>query len=131
MGHHPNEEMIRRGDEALERGDLDAFWDNVHDDIVVHAAGKSRLGGDHSGKETVKELFGRYMEALGGNPDMQTHAILADDEHGVQLQTVRGEKGGRSLEIQTVNIMHFKDGKISEFWTVDMNQAEADEFYDS
>ncbi len=128
---HPNVELIRRGDEALERGDLDAFWADVHDDIVVHVAGNSSLAGDTSGKQNVQDLFGRYMGALGENPQIETHAIVADDEHAVQLQNVRAEKNGRSIDIQTVNIMHFKDGKISEFWTVDMDQAAADDFYDS
>jgi uncharacterized protein len=128
---HPHEELIRRGDEAFERGDLDAFWDSLSDDAVLHAAGVSSIAGDYRGKEAIQGAFGRYMAALGDDPEIETHAILADDEHGVQLQKVRARKGDRSIEIETVNIMHFRGGKISEFWTVDMDQSAADAFYDA
>ena len=128
---HPNAEVLKRGDEALARGDMDAFWADVTDDVKLHAMGNSSLGGDHEGKEKVSEVFGRYIEALGGSPEIETHAILADDEHGVQLQVIRARKGDRSIEIQTINIFHFRDGKVSEVWSVDMDQRAADEFYDS
>jgi hypothetical protein len=30
-----------------------------------------------------------------------------------------------------VNVFHFADGKISEMWTMDFNQHEADAYYDA
>lgn len=128
---HPNAELLRRGDEALERGDMEGFWADVTDDVVLHAAGNSRYSGEFRGKGQVQEAFGAYMGALGGDPELETHAILADDEHAVQLQVVRAKKGDREIEVRTINVFHFRDGKISEVWSVDMDQAAADEFYDS
>jgi uncharacterized protein len=128
---HPHEDLVRRGDEALARGDMETFWGDVSDDVVVHAAGNSRLAGDYQGKEEAQRTFGRYIEALGENPEIETHDVLANDEHAVQLQVIRARKADRSIEIRTINVMHFRDGKISEFWTVDLDQDAADRFYDA
>ena len=128
---HPNEDLLRSQDEAFSRGDLEGFFSTVHDDVVVHVSGNSSIAGDHRGIDAIKELFGRYMQALGDDPKVETHAILADDEHGVALQSVSARKGDREAEIKTANIYHFRDGKISELWTVDLDQRAADELYDA
>ena len=47
------------------------------------------------------------------------------------LQTLQATKGDRSIEIRSIAVFHFRDDKVSEWWTVDMNQAESDPFYDS
>ena len=126
---HPNEELLRRQDELVSKGDIEGMFDTVTDDVVAHVSGQSQLAGDYIGKERNKEVFQRYLAALGDDAKLETHAILADDEHGVVLQTARVTKGDRSAEIMTVNIFHFRGGKVSELWTMDYDQHEADEFY--
>ena len=128
---HPNEELLRRQDEAFRKGDVGALFDTFTDDVKFHGAGSSSLSGDYEGKDALVELFGRYIQAVGENPQFENHDILANDEHGVALQTLRATKGDRSIEIRSVAIYHFRDGKVSEWWTVDMNQAESDAFYDA
>jgi uncharacterized protein len=126
---HPNEEMLRRQDEALSKGDLDTFWSLTTDDVVVHVAGRSSLAGDHEGLDTAKDLFARYMASLGDNPELITHDILANDEHGVVLYETRVTKEGQSVTIRTINVCHFRDGKVSELWTVDEDPYTADPIY--
>lgn len=126
---HPNEEMLRVQDEALAKGDVDTFWSLVTDDVLLHVAGRSSLAGDHKGKEAVQEVFGRYMASLGENPELNTHDILANDEHGVVMYETRVIKDGQSVSIRTVNIAHFRDGKVSELWTMDEDPFTADPIY--
>jgi ketosteroid isomerase-like protein len=126
---HPNEEILRTQDEALAKGDMDTFWSLVTDDVLLHVAGRSSLAGDFKGKERLQEVFGRYMASLGENPEMITHDILANDEHGIVLYETRVTKDGESLTIRTVNIAHLRDGKISELWTMDEDPYTADPVY--
>jgi uncharacterized protein len=126
---HPNEEVLREQDEALSKGDMDTFWNLMADDVVLHVAGRSSLAGDHKGLQAVKELFDKYMASLGENPELITHDILANDEHGVVMYETRATKEGQSVAIRTTNLCHFRDGKVSELWTVDDDPYIADPFY--
>lgn len=128
---HPHHDLLTGLDEAFNAGDFDAVLSFLADDFTIHIAGRSKMAGDHTGKEMFAGLIGQYIEALGPDPEMETHAILADDEHGIMLQRVRATKQGHSADIRTVNIFHFDDGKISEMWSWDEDPYLADAFYDS
>jgi ketosteroid isomerase-like protein len=112
---HENVQILREIDDAQERGDLDAFFAQFTEDVQVHVRGNNKLAGDYRGKDQLQELFGRFMEAAG-NYSFERHAYLADDEHGVSLQTSRFERDGRTLDVQETFIVHFREGKVSEMW---------------
>ena len=122
---HPNADVLRLADEAMLRGDIDEFLSYYTDDVIVHAAGKSRLAGDYNGRDRLQELFGQFMEAMG-DYSFENHAYLADDEHGVILQRAKAVKDGKTQEFNEVFVFHFRDGKISEMWYVPVDQAVVD-----
>ncbi|HWC12207.1 MAG TPA: nuclear transport factor 2 family protein [Acidimicrobiales bacterium] len=62
---HPNAEVLRRADEAMERGDIEGFFSHYSDDVVVHVAGSNRLAGDYKGLDQLQEVFRRFIEAMG------------------------------------------------------------------
>jgi hypothetical protein len=126
-----NEKILRDQDAAMETGDMDKFWAPFADDVLVHVGGRSKLGGEVKGKEGLRARFNEFMTALGENPQFETHDILANDTHGVLMQTFRGTKKNKSAEIRGVSIFHFDKGKISEAWFIDEDPYEADPFYDA
>ena len=111
-----NVQTLRELDEAQVRGDFEAFLGCFTDDVKVHAPGENKLAGDYQGKEQFQELFGRFMEVAGDNYRFDNHAYLADDEHGVVLQTSHYQRGGETLDLQEAFIVHFREGKVSEMW---------------
>ena len=124
---HPNADLLRRNDEAMERGDIDAFFAMYAEDVVFHVGGTSGLAGDHKGRDQARELFGRFMEAAG-EYSFANHAYLADDEHGVVLQEGTFRKDGNVLTVKEVFVAHFRDGLISEMWYLPGDQAALDAF---
>ena len=114
-------------DEAMAKGDLDSFFSYYTDDVQTHARGRNKLAGDYRGKDQLMDLFGLFMEAVG-EYSFENHAYLADDEHGVILQTSKSMRDGKALELQEVFVMHFRDGKISEMWYVPADQAAFDDW---
>jgi ketosteroid isomerase-like protein len=128
---HRNLEMLKKIDAAFGTGNVEEIFSYFADDVLAHISGKSSLAGDHRGKDKLMALFGRYMAALGEAPVVETHAQLADDDHGVQLQTLHAEKGGRTLDVKNITIYHFREGKVSEMWSVDDDPYAADAFYDA
>ena len=122
---HQHEDILRKIDEAMLKGDLAAFFSYYTEDVEGHVRGKNKLAGDYKGKDQLQALFGRFMDAIG-TYSFENHAYFADDEHGVVLQRSRSERGGKALELDEVFVMHFREGKVSEMWYVPVDQAALD-----
>jgi ketosteroid isomerase-like protein len=128
---HPNEETLRRVDAEMVKGNPQAMFDLFADDAIVHVGGRSKLAGDYKGKGEIQQSFGLFMQSLGDNPAMESHDILANDTHGVIMQTAIGQRGGKKTEIRGLGIMHFSGGKVTEAWFIDEDPYTADPWYDA
>ena len=126
--NHPHVDALRRMDEAMSRQDMEPFFAGYTDDVLVHVGGDSKLTGDYSGLDQLQALFGRFMEA-SGSYSFENHAYLADDGHGVILQRGTMERDGKTFSTNEVFVNHFRDGKISEFWYVPLDQAGVDAWW--
>jgi uncharacterized protein len=128
---HKNEKALRDSDAALQKGDVDKGFAVFADDVVAHIGGRSKLAGDVKGKAELTARFGEFMAAMGDNPEMETHDVLANDEHGVVIQSFRGTKQGRTQEFRGVGIFNLTGGKVTEAWFIDEDPYNADTFYDA
>src|SRR6266545_2767137 len=117
---HKNEETMRRADEAMAKGDPSKMFALFAEDGVVHIGGRSKLAGDYKGIDQIQEGFGKFMQAAGGAPEFDTHDILANDTHGVIIQTLRATRGGERVAIEGIAIMNFTKGKVTEAWFNDL-----------
>lgn len=124
---HPNIEVLRGSDEAMLAGDQERFLSFFTDDVVVHASGHSTLGGVYKGKEQFTELLGRFMEVVG-EYTFEPHGYLADEDHGVMMQTATITRDGERLVLDEVFVCHFRDGQISEMWYLPTDQAALDDW---
>ncbi len=53
MADHPNAELLRKGYEAFDKGDIAALTDMFAEDVVWHVTGTSPISGVHRGREAV------------------------------------------------------------------------------
>jgi ketosteroid isomerase-like protein len=123
-----NVQTMRAIDEAMNRNDLDAFFGNFTDDVKVHIQGNNKLAGDYEGKSQLQDVFGRFMNAAGDNYSFENHTYLADDEHGVTLQTSHFDRDGRKLDLREAFVVHFREGKVSEMWYLPFEAGAFDAF---
>ena len=128
---HPNEEIARSATEALAKRDMDAFFGYQADDVVLHFPGRGPMAGDYRGKDGIAQLFQQQMQVLDSPPEIETHDVLANDDHAVVLNTVRATRGGRASEQQQVVVMHLRGGKIAEIWLPFSDQQGMDEMASS
>lgn len=127
MAEHPNVPLLRKGYEAFSSGDMDTLNELFADDIVWHVPGTGIMAGDYKGKEEVFAMFGKLVQETGGNFKIEVHDILANDEHGVCINTVSGERNGVRFESRGVDVFHpTGDGKVKEYWGLAEDQASMD-----
>lgn len=129
MADHPNAELFRRGYTAFQNGDLDTVRSLFADDIVWNVPGHSHFAGAHRGVDNVLKLFMQNFEETNGTFRVELHDILANDEHGVALARVSGEKDGKKLSDNYTHVVHFENGKLKESWIFGENQDEVDAFW--
>ena len=112
MADHPNAAIVRAASEEIERtGDLMAIMDLLSDDIVWHEIGRDE---PTRGKQALMERFAGMPE--GGSITTETHDIVANDDHCIQLVTATATMGDQSLVYRTAEIYHMRDGKVTERW---------------
>jgi uncharacterized protein len=126
---HPNEESLRRGYDAFGKGDIDTVMSLLTDDTLWHIPGRNPLSGDYRGKEAVGGFIMKLMELTSGTFQVEVHDVLANDEHGVGLVILRGERNGKTLAANDAQVWHVRDGLFSEFWSQIWDLYSSDEFW--
>jgi ketosteroid isomerase-like protein len=99
------------------------------DDVVWHVGGRSSITGDYKGKGEVFGLFARLAQETGGTFRLDIHDVLANDDHAIGMVKTTGERGGRTLNDNGVQVFHIDDGKVTESWFHPGDQYADDEFW--
>jgi uncharacterized protein len=126
---HPNEKVIRDGLHAFASGDMEAMRNFLAQDVIWHSPGRNQLAGDYKGLDETLGLFGKLFEITGGTFRLEVHDVLANDDHGIILSTATAQREGRQLRDNGVQVLHLKDGKVTESWLHPGDQYAADQFF--
>lgn len=125
MPEHPNATAARAGLDAFTRGDPETLEGLFADDIVWHAPGDDPYSGTFIGKQATMERM-RRMAKEGIVWDFAIHDVLANDDHVVVLIDATLTKGSASSHGRQVQVMHVRDGKMTEFWAMNEDQPAND-----
>ena len=127
MADHPNAAKVREIAERTEQsGDMTAAFDSLADDIVWHEIGRDE---PIRGKQALMERFAGLAE--GGTITSETHDVVANDEHTIQLVTATATIGDRQLVYRTAEIYHMRDGKVTERWAFSDDTQRIIDFFGS
>jgi uncharacterized protein len=124
MADHPNADLIRRANEAMDAGDAQQWMDLIADDVVWHEIGRDE---PIRGKQALAERFSGLNE--GASFTGGTHDVIANDEHTVALVTANVTLGDRTLSYRTAEIYHVRDGKITERWAFSDDTERINRFF--
>jgi ketosteroid isomerase-like protein len=126
-----NIELTRKGYAAFNSGDIEVVMNLLADDVVWHVFGSGPLAGDHTGKQAVMELFGRYLQLLDSQVT-DVHDILANDQHTVVMATLSLSRKGQSVEHRVTDVIHpDSEGRVKEFWRFFDDVGKSDAFISS
>ena len=125
MADHPNAAKLRAAAEEMERsGDMMSQIDMLDDNIVWHEIGSDQ---PIRGKQALAERFAGMPE--GASIKTETHDVLANDEHAIQLVTATATMGDQELVYRTAEIYHMRDGKITERWAFSDDTGRINDFF--
>jgi ketosteroid isomerase-like protein len=125
MADHPNAALVREIAEKSERdGDMTAAFENLADDVVWH-----EIGSDEPirGKQALMERFSGMT--AGGSIKTETHDVVANDDHTIQLVTATATMGDQQLVYRTAEIYHVRDGKVTERWAFSDDTDRINKFF--
>lgn len=130
MPEHPNTAVVWRMYKALTKGNyVPTLAAVLADDVVWHLPGDHPLSGDHRGIEAVLQAMRRFEALSRGTISLEVHDVLANEQHAVALLRAKGEREGRSYEMLELDVLHLKDGKVTELWSFSANQQATDSFW--
>ena len=125
MADHPNAAAIRAAAEKMEQdGDMMSQMDLLADDVVWHEIGRDE---PVRGKQALIDRFQGMPE--GASIRIETHDVVANDEHTIQLVTATATMGGQELVYRTAEIFHMRDGKITERWAFSDDTERINRFF--
>jgi ketosteroid isomerase-like protein len=123
---HPNAALGHRLFEALAAGDAEAIRATMTEDVVWHAPGTSRFSGRFDGRTAVMDRLARMRDA-GLTTGLDVHDVVANDEHIVALVHLHlANDGGDRYDQPQVQVMHVRDDRIAELWSMNQDQAVLD-----
>ena len=131
MTEHPNAALLRKGHEAFSTGDRKTLSEIIAEDALWHVAGKSPISGDYRGREAVFGMFDKLAELSGGTIKIEDHDFLGTDQHAVALCKIIATRGGKTLDANYCEVVHFREGQVVEDWVLAYDQYAFDEFWSS
>ncbi len=125
MADHPNAALIREiARKSEQSGDMTAAFEQLSDDVAWHEIGRDE---PIRGKQALMERFASMPE--GGTITTETHDVVGNDEHVIQLVTATATLGDQSLVYRTAEIYHMKDGKVTERWAFSDDTDRINKFF--
>lgn len=113
MAAKEDAELIRRGYEAFNKGDMETLTELFDENAAWHTPGRSSVAGDHEGREAAFALFGRYGGETGGTFKAELRYVLADDDgHAVGIHHNSAERDGKQLDVDCALVFEIKDGRV-------------------
>lgn len=108
---HPNAALLEKIYADFAKGDVNAVIEACDEKMTFQIAGKSKLAGKYDRTNFAAGFATKLMELSGGTFKSEVHDILASDLHAAVLATNRLTRDGKPVEMRTVHIWRFQNGK--------------------
>jgi uncharacterized protein len=104
-----NVELVRRGYEAVQRGDLDAIGEILDEDVIWHAGEPTAEYACHNRQQALAFMRKNWMRR--GAPPGEVVELLDAGDKVVVIIRRTGDDGEPEL---VANLTTFRDGKVIE-----------------
>ncbi|HEY1370286.1 MAG TPA: nuclear transport factor 2 family protein [Gaiellaceae bacterium] len=124
-----NADLVRRGYEAFNTGDVNTLLELIREDAVFYQPGANAVSGDHRGRDAVLAYFGQLAQRSGGTFRADIEQLYASDRAVVVVHHATGESDGRALDTRTALIFTIENDQVTRFDAVQQDQDAFDAFF--
>lgn len=129
MGTAENVDLVRRGYEAFNSGDMATLSELFAEDAVWHVPGSGVLSGTKQGRDAVLAYFGELGTRTQGSLQANVQDIVGGENHTLAIHQTRGERNSKTLDLATVIVFVVRGGKIEEAREFFEDTAKVDDFW--
>lgn len=129
MGAAENVELVRRGFEAFNAGDMASLSELFAEDAVWHVAGSGVLSGTKQGRDAILAYFGELGARTQGSFQATLQDLVGGEDHTVAIQQTRAQANGKTLDMAAVITFVVRDGKVTEGREFFEDTGKADDFW--
>ena len=130
MGTQENIDLVRRGYEAFSSGDMTTLGPLFAKDAVWSTPGSGAVAGVSNGRDAILARFGELFTRSHGTLTVNVTELMAADGRVVALQHVHGERDGKVLDENQVNVFTVEDGVVREVEQFLPDSAADDAFWE-
>ena len=123
-------EVFNAYTEALSKGDFEAVFEIMSDNIVWHMGGESSLSGIIKGKQALGERLGEFAKRSNGTFRVITNWAASNDCFVVANVVSLAEREEEKLNNPGIDLFRIENKKIQEVWTFSEQQESEDKFWD-
>ena len=130
MAEHPHITLVRKGYEALSRGDLDAISEISIEDVAFHVAGSHQFAGDSKGLDASREYYRKLGEATKGQFRFDLERLFTDGRGRViAVHVASVERDGRALNQRRATLHTIVGDKVTDITVFDEDIDASDDFW--
>jgi ketosteroid isomerase-like protein len=109
-----NEAVVRRIFDAFAQKRGFALRDVFAADAIWTVPGTGSMAGTFTGREEIFAFLGRLPKETDGTYSSELIDVLASDDRAAALYRARGERSGRTLDLEQVLLFRIEDGLVRE-----------------
>ncbi|WP_031476901.1 nuclear transport factor 2 family protein [Streptomyces bicolor] len=100
MAEHPHAQLVRRGYEAFQRGDMETLRGMMTGDCTQHVPGSHPLSGDFKGIDSILDgYYGRLSSETGGSFQVELRDIFVDGRgHAISTHHFTADRGAKHID---------------------------------
>jgi ketosteroid isomerase-like protein len=124
-----NAALVRRIFEAFATKNGFALREAFAPDAVWRVPGTGTMAGTFAGRDQIFSFLGRLPKETDGTYSSELLDVLASDERAAALYRARGQRHGRSLELDQVLLFRIADGLVQEVLALPTDATVFDAFW--
>jgi ketosteroid isomerase-like protein len=130
MSEHPHVALVRKGYEALARGDMDAMAEIAIEDVAFYIPGDHQFAGDYKGLDGSKEYYRKLGEATRGRFRVELEHVFADGRGKViTVHRTTAERDGRTLRQRRATLFTIVNNRVTTIEVLDEDIDASNHFW--
>ena len=114
---HSNAELLERAFAAFGRDALTVAR-TLADDVVWRVPGDTAMSGEYRGRDQVLQFLRQTRVQSDNTYRTELRYVVADDDRAVAVYRARGERRGRTLDIEQALFCTVRDGLLADVTAV-------------